>query len=188
MRSAAKTPRRGRASAWDEIESVVASGKEVTIHEAPISAHGFTGSGYIAIDPQTGAGAYLIEGGARGALLLLNFFKFMLGLVLEANDKLPFAIQYPLVKAMEGWIDSNIKALEALGKAAKADTYFIKWIAGIVAMAIASLILVFFAMSSPAEVVVAAVAIIVTTLKEFVGDALCHSSPSLCLEPLKVTP
>jgi hypothetical protein len=45
----------------------VASGKEVTIHEAPISAHGFTGSGYFAIDPQTGAGAYIIEGGARGA-------------------------------------------------------------------------------------------------------------------------
>jgi hypothetical protein len=48
---------------------VVASGKEVTIHEAPISAHGFTGSGFTAIDPQTGAGAYLIEGGARGGLL-----------------------------------------------------------------------------------------------------------------------
>jgi hypothetical protein len=52
-----------RTSAWDEIETVVASGKEVTIHEAPISARGFTGSGYIAIDPQTGTGAYLIEGG-----------------------------------------------------------------------------------------------------------------------------
>jgi hypothetical protein len=47
----------------------VASGKEVTIHEAPISAHGFSGSGYTVIDPQTGAGAYIIEGGARGAIL-----------------------------------------------------------------------------------------------------------------------
>jgi hypothetical protein len=60
-----------RTSAWDEIESVVASGKEVTIHEAPISKHSFTGSGYIVVDPQTGAGAYLIEGGARGCLLLI---------------------------------------------------------------------------------------------------------------------
>jgi hypothetical protein len=60
-----------RTSAWDEIESVVASGKEVTIHEAPISAHGFTGSGYTVVDPQTGAGGYLIEGGARGAIAFL---------------------------------------------------------------------------------------------------------------------
>jgi hypothetical protein len=49
---------------------VVASGKEVTIHEAPISAHGFSGSGYTVIDPQTGAGSYVIEGGARGAFFV----------------------------------------------------------------------------------------------------------------------
>jgi hypothetical protein len=48
----------------------MASGKEVTIHEAPISAYGFTGSGYTVIDPQTGTGAYVIEGGARGGLLI----------------------------------------------------------------------------------------------------------------------
>jgi hypothetical protein len=53
----------------DEIETVVASGKEVTIHEAPISAHGFSGSGFFVIDSETGAGGYLIEGGARGGVL-----------------------------------------------------------------------------------------------------------------------
>jgi uncharacterized membrane protein (DUF485 family) len=41
----------------------------VTIHEAPISAHGFTGSGYTAIDPQTGAGGYIIEGSGRGGYM-----------------------------------------------------------------------------------------------------------------------
>jgi hypothetical protein len=65
-------PRRTRTSAMDEIESVVASGKEVTIHEAPISKHRFSGSGYISIDPQTGAGGYVIEGGARGGIISEN--------------------------------------------------------------------------------------------------------------------
>jgi hypothetical protein len=77
-----------RTSAWDEIESVVASGKEVTIHEAPISAHGFSGSGYIAIDPQTGAGAHLIEGGARGATFASDMGQAISAASLAVSDLL----------------------------------------------------------------------------------------------------
>ena len=50
-----------------EIQSAVQAGKEVTVHEKPISAHGFTGYGYTITDPETGAGAYLIEGKGNGA-------------------------------------------------------------------------------------------------------------------------
>ena len=39
------------------------------IHEKPISESGWTGAGYTVIDPETGAGGYLIEGGARGAFV-----------------------------------------------------------------------------------------------------------------------
>ena len=49
-----------------EIQSAVQAGKEVTVHEKPISAHGFTGYGYTITDPETGAGAYLIEGKGNG--------------------------------------------------------------------------------------------------------------------------
>ncbi len=54
-----------------EIASAVQAGKEVTVHEKPISAHGFTGYGYTITDPETGAGAYLIEGRGNGAVIFI---------------------------------------------------------------------------------------------------------------------
>lgn len=53
-----------------EIRNAIQAGKEVTIHENPITAHGWTGYGYIIVDPETGAGAYLIEGKGNGGFLL----------------------------------------------------------------------------------------------------------------------
>jgi hypothetical protein len=54
-----------------EIQSAIQAGKEVTFHERGINAHGFSGYGYIITDPETGAGAYLIEGKGNGGLPLL---------------------------------------------------------------------------------------------------------------------
>ena len=53
-----------------EIRSAIQAGKEVTVHESRISAHGWTGYGYTIVDPETGAGAYLIEGKGNGAILI----------------------------------------------------------------------------------------------------------------------
>jgi hypothetical protein len=47
------------------------------VHQAPITQDGWSGAGFTAIDPQTGAGGYLIEGGSNGAY----FEKFQIGLV-----------------------------------------------------------------------------------------------------------
>ena len=58
-----------------EIQSAVQAGKEVTVHEKPISAHGFTGYGYTITDPETGAGAYLIEGKGTGGWLGSSSFR-----------------------------------------------------------------------------------------------------------------
>jgi hypothetical protein len=55
------------AAVKDEISNALAAGKQVTVHQADITYAGFTGSGYVIIDPQTGAGAYKISGGASGA-------------------------------------------------------------------------------------------------------------------------
>ena len=55
-----------------EIRNAIQAGKEVTFHERQISAHGWTGYGYVITDPDTGAGAYLIEGGGNGAILILK--------------------------------------------------------------------------------------------------------------------
>jgi hypothetical protein len=59
-----------------DVKDAVAAGKIVTISQSTISYKGWTGAGYILIDPNTGAGAYLIGGGADGAISLF------LGLVL----------------------------------------------------------------------------------------------------------
>jgi len=53
-----------------EIRSAIEAGKTVTFHEKQISAHGWTGYGFIIIDPETGAGAYLIEGKGNGGIIL----------------------------------------------------------------------------------------------------------------------
>jgi hypothetical protein len=52
-----------------EIQSAIQAGKEVTFHERGINAHGFSGYGYIITDPDTGGGAYLIEGKGNGSYL-----------------------------------------------------------------------------------------------------------------------
>ena len=53
-----------------EIQSAIQAGKEVTFHERGINAHGFSGYGYVITDPETGGGAYLIEGKGNGGILI----------------------------------------------------------------------------------------------------------------------
>ena len=68
-----------------EIRNAIEAGKEVTFHEKAISAHGWSGQGYIIVDPETGAGAYLIEGkGNEGYLETLGEFIAVLFMALLA--------------------------------------------------------------------------------------------------------
>jgi hypothetical protein len=57
-------------STKDRIQQALDAGYEITIHEAPITQDGWTGAGFSVIDPNTGAGGYLIEGGANGGSLI----------------------------------------------------------------------------------------------------------------------
>ncbi|ELA09186.1 hypothetical protein MOMA_02235 [Moraxella macacae 0408225] len=50
----------------NDIRNAVNAGHIVTAHERNISVKGWHGSGYIILDPYTGAGAYLIDGGVNG--------------------------------------------------------------------------------------------------------------------------
>jgi hypothetical protein len=54
-----------------EITNALAAGKEVIVHQQNVSASGFSGAGYIILDPDTGAGAYKISSGANGAQAFL---------------------------------------------------------------------------------------------------------------------
>lgn len=51
-----------------DIRDAISAGREVTAHERNISVKGWTGLGYVILAPTTGAGAYLIDGGANGGL------------------------------------------------------------------------------------------------------------------------
>ena len=65
----------------NRIQNALAQGMEVTIHERQITESGWKGAGYVIIDPQTGSGAYEIEGGAQGGALFFLVATFVLALI-----------------------------------------------------------------------------------------------------------
>ncbi len=73
------------AYARAEIQNALAAGKEVTVHQAPITQSGWTGSGYIVTDPATGSGAYKISGGANGGALIVGGDTTMIAIQSLAN-------------------------------------------------------------------------------------------------------
>jgi transglutaminase-like putative cysteine protease len=60
----------------NEIRGAVAAGKTVITHTNPVSVPGWTGAGYVILDPETGSGAWKISGGANGG--------FVTGLIIGA--------------------------------------------------------------------------------------------------------
>lgn len=74
------------AAVENEIRNAVNAGKEVSIHQNSINYYGWSGHGYIIIDPETGSGAYKISGGADGGELevdagsLISILGFLIGL------------------------------------------------------------------------------------------------------------
>ncbi len=69
----------------EEIASALAVGKEVITHTDPVSVPGWSGAGYIILDPDTGDGAYKIGGGADGGFVfafVLTAFAFIVAIYL----------------------------------------------------------------------------------------------------------
>ncbi|CAK0766568.1 Transglutaminase domain-containing protein [Gammaproteobacteria bacterium] len=81
-----------------EISNALAAGKEVTVHQANISAYGWTGMGYIILDPATGAGAYKISGGMNGGSLSMEFDNLILLAGAINPEKWPFYAKELFVK------------------------------------------------------------------------------------------
>lgn len=63
-----------------EIQEAIATGKLATVSQRAVTVGGWTGVGYIILDPETGSGAYKISGGANGSF----FLGFALAAVLTA--------------------------------------------------------------------------------------------------------
>jgi transglutaminase-like putative cysteine protease len=62
------------SNARARIQQALDTGYEVTVHQAPIVQDGWRGAGYLLINPETGAGGYLIDGGSNGGILWLLSF------------------------------------------------------------------------------------------------------------------
>ncbi len=109
------------AEAENDIRNAVNAGKIATAHEARINFNGWIGEGYTLIDPNTGAGAYMISGGGNGSETssggddlygLTSFF----GLIEFLSDLIdgPFAKALgKLAGALDLW--GNIKAAAECG-------------------------------------------------------------------------
>lgn len=54
------------------ISDAVGAGKEITVSKGDITFGGWSGCGYIVVDPATGAAAYLISGGINGGVTLMR--------------------------------------------------------------------------------------------------------------------
>lgn len=90
------------SAARQDILNSLRAGKEVTVHDSPINVNGWSGSGYLVIDPETGAGGYLISGGANGGSIsdiLMGFSGWLLGMIDGAFGHL----------AGSAWFSSSLK-------------------------------------------------------------------------------
>ncbi|MBL7251380.1 transglutaminase-like domain-containing protein [Alloalcanivorax marinus] len=87
-----------------DIRNAVLAGKEVTAHERPVNFHGRASVGYTVLDPDTGAGAYLIASGENGGDLIDEYLSTLLALVGTLVSE---------IKA--GWAGVAGKALGGLG-------------------------------------------------------------------------
>ncbi|WP_460507795.1 hypothetical protein [Hydrogenophaga soli] len=109
-------------SVGNEIRSAVQAGKEVTVHERAINAHGFSGYGYIVTDPDTGGGGYLIEGRGNGGILYTDMDEFVLelqiGCVLVQGVSLKYLSPQTFAIALSSMIGSlvgYVTSVAALG-------------------------------------------------------------------------
>ena len=73
-----------------DVRNAINAGKEVTISQTQVHAFGWTGTGYIVLDPESGVGAYMIGGGADGGWTdipyLSDMFLFVSTLLLAVSD------------------------------------------------------------------------------------------------------
>jgi hypothetical protein len=116
-----------------DIQNAVNAGKIVMVSKSEITLTGWTGCGYMIIDPNTGAGAYMISGGMNGAVI---YFLWWLGYIILLTLKyagiiatcwLAAIVLGPVLFAIEGvitaiFISSAAFIAKCIQKAIKAGT------------------------------------------------------------------
>jgi hypothetical protein len=138
------------AGAMAEINSALASGKEVTAHTDPLTIAGYRGSGYVISDPVTGEGAYKISGGKNGGFLddLKGFLEKYKDYAMEELISEFLELVKKGLGAIFASVKTTIEAWEALQDCGSEwyrllviyDSVFITIIMGIGAAALGSLV------------------------------------------------
>ena len=99
-----------------DIQNAVNAGKIVTVSKTEINFNGWTGVGYIIIDPNTGSGAYMISGGVSGGwitgILWMLISLLLLALLIVAALISPIALLIvalliPAYIVFLGWLSSQ---------------------------------------------------------------------------------
>ncbi|EDM46102.1 YD repeat protein [Marinobacter algicola DG893] len=95
-----------------EIRNAVLAGKIATVHEQKLAYRNWVGSGYLLIDPETGAGAYKIAGGSNGGFLDgLGYIATWLGLGFAYKELLALIATSPSIAQIFSQIGSFLFAL-----------------------------------------------------------------------------
>ncbi|WP_201634574.1 hypothetical protein [Psychrobacter immobilis] len=83
-----------------DIRNGINAGKTVTVHDTQITLNGWSGTGYTILDPESGAGAYMIGGGLDGGFV--SFIKSLKGknLKLVASLFIGFLEKRPNLKIL----------------------------------------------------------------------------------------
>lgn len=108
-----------------DIQNAVNAGKIVTVQKEYVTYNGWTGCGYIIIDPTTGAGAYKISDGLNGGGFAYKFWTFMLQLawfVLLASLALIAAILILLLPEIIAVVSAVGATIGAIGAAVSSAT------------------------------------------------------------------
>jgi len=95
-----------------DIRNAVNAGKEVTVSKTNITYNGWTGCGYIIIDPDTGSGAYMISGGMSGgwiAVLLIVTALLLLSIATAAGAVALVITSFlmPIYLSVQAWLVSH---------------------------------------------------------------------------------
>ena len=88
------------SGAGGEIKEAIQAGMEVTFHERGINAHGWSGTGYSIVDPETGVGSYLIEGKGNGSYFLGLYLGLAIVSFIMAMIAAPLGIMSLIFMAM----------------------------------------------------------------------------------------
>jgi len=130
------------AGTISDIQNAVNAGKEVTVQQREIDFQGRMVAGYLIIDPETGAGAYMISGGSNGAYILLLWASIMLiGVIIALSaatlltpaGALFISVFSSLLLSIIGTIGNMIIATNLGGQTSVDPLYVLKQITNIIA-------------------------------------------------------